>query len=142
MKVSDAAAGALNELTWGLSNHIAGVDGSCAGAGYGLGSFLASLDPRGAAKGLARTGIRMAARGGPSKIARQMSRRGWTDEAIQEAKRSGRKVRAINKATGNPATRYVHPKTGQSVVIDDVTGEVIHVGGPGFKYGPESGDVP
>jgi hypothetical protein len=46
------------------------------------------------------------------------------------------------KATGNPATPYVHPKTGQSVVLDDVTGEVIHVGGPGFTYGPRSGDVP
>jgi hypothetical protein len=54
----------------------------------------------------------------------------------------GKQVRAINKANGNPATRYIHPETGQSVVVDDVTGEVIHVGGPGFKYGPESGDVP
>jgi hypothetical protein len=33
-------------------------------------------------------------------------------------------VRAVNKATGNPATRYIHPNTGQSVVIDDVTGQV------------------
>lgn len=48
----------------------------------------------------------------------------------------------MNKATGNPATRFIHPKTGQSVVIDDVTGQVIHVGGPGFKYGLGSGDVP
>jgi len=32
--------------------------------------------------------------------------------------------------------------TGQSVVVDTVTNEVIHVGGPGFKYGPESGDLP
>jgi hypothetical protein len=55
---------------------------------------------------------------------------------------SGKQVRAVNKATGNPATRYVHPNTGQSVVIDDVTGQVIHVGGPRFKYGPGSGDVP
>ena len=34
----------------------------------------------------------------------------------------------------NSATRYVHPETGRSVVIDNVTGEVIHVGGDGFKY--------
>lgn len=38
----------------------------------------------------------------------------------------------INPA--NNATRYVHPITGQSVVIDEVTREIIHVGGPGFKY--------
>ena len=49
---------------------------------------------------------------------------------------------AVNKANGNPATRYVNPDTGQSVVIDDVTGQLIHVGGPGFKYGPGSGDMP
>ena len=33
---------------------------------------------------------------------------------------------------GNSATRYVHPETGRSVVLDDVTREVIHVGGEGF----------
>ena len=43
---------------------------------------------------------------------------------------------------GNLATRYIHPTTGQSVVVDDVTGKVIHVGVPGFKYGPGRGDAP
>lgn len=76
------------------------------------------------------------------KIQGQLAKRGWTTEAIDEAVQSGKQVRAVNKATGNPATRYIHPNTGQSVVIDDVTGQVIHVGGPGFKYGPGSGDVP
>jgi hypothetical protein len=32
----------------------------------------------------------------------------------------------------NLATRCVHPVTGRSVVVDDVTNEVIHVGGDGF----------
>jgi RHS repeat-associated protein len=41
MTISDAAAGALNELTFGISNRIAGVDGSCAGRGYGVGGMLA-----------------------------------------------------------------------------------------------------
>jgi RHS repeat-associated protein len=76
------------------------------------------------------------------KIERHMARRGWTSQQVSEAVRSGKQVRAVNKATGNPATRYVNPNTGQSVVIDDVTGEVIHVGGPGFSYGPGSGDLP
>lgn len=40
MFMSDAAAGALNELTFGLSNRIAGVDGSCAGSGYFWGRGL------------------------------------------------------------------------------------------------------
>jgi len=30
--------------------------------------------------------------------------------------------------------RYVHPVTGRSVVIDAGTGEVIHIGGNGFRY--------
>jgi RHS repeat-associated protein len=77
-----------------------------------------------------------------AKIARQMEARGWTEEEIQEAISSGEQVPAVNKATGDPATRYINPKTGQSVVIDNGTKEVIHVGGPGFKYGPESGDLP
>jgi len=76
------------------------------------------------------------------KITRQMGPRGWTKQQIGDAIKSGQQIRAINKATGNPAIRYVHPKTGQSVVVDTVTNEVIHVGGPGFKYGPSSGDVP
>ena len=42
---------------------------------------------------------------------------------------------AVNKVNpGNSATRYVHPTTGRSVVVDDVTHEVIHVGGDGFLY--------
>lgn len=77
-----------------------------------------------------------------AKVGRQMGSRGWTEDAIQEAMSAGKRVKAVNKQSGNPATRYIHPTTGQSVVIDDVTGEVIHVGGPGFFYGPGSGDVP
>src|SRR5215467_6058652 len=71
-----------------------------------------------------------------------MARRGWTPSQIDEAVRSGQRIDAIDKASGNPATRYINPETGQSVVIDDITNEVIHIGGPGFVYGPGSGDVP
>ncbi len=39
MWVSNAAAGALNTMTFGISNDIAGVDGHCAGPGYGFGTF-------------------------------------------------------------------------------------------------------
>jgi len=84
----------------------------------------------------------LAARGGKigGKIAMQMRKRGRTKEAIDEAIKSSKQIKAVNKAIGNTATRYVHPTTGQSVIVDKVTGE-IHVGGPGFKYGPGSGDV-
>ena len=64
----------------------------------------------------------------------QMVRRGWTPSQIEEAILFGEQYSAINFANGNPATRYVHPETGRSVVIDDITYEVIHIGGDNFVY--------
>lgn len=65
----------------------------------------------------------------------QMASRGWTGNTIQEALTIGKKYPAINKVNpANNATRFVHPATGQSVVVDDITNEIIHLGGPGFKY--------
>ena len=65
----------------------------------------------------------------------QMLQRGWTSEGITEAMVKGTRVKADNFVhPGNPATRYIHPSTGKSVVVDDITGEVIHVGGQGFRY--------
>jgi len=56
-------------------------------------------------------------------------------QQIDEAVEKGAEFPAenlINK--GNTATRYVHPETEKSVVIDNITGEIIHVGGENFKY--------
>ena len=65
----------------------------------------------------------------------KMRQRGWTPDQITEAVSNGRKVPAVNNVNpGNATTRYIHPTTGRSVVIDDVTKEVIHVGGDGFVY--------
>ncbi|MGH7152416.1 MAG: colicin E5-related ribonuclease, partial [Acetobacteraceae bacterium] len=77
-----------------------------------------------------------------NKVRSQMAARGFTPAQIDEAVRSGDRIEAINKATGGSATPYINPTTGQSVVIDNATHEVIQVGGPGFKFGPQSGDVP
>jgi hypothetical protein len=64
-----------------------------------------------------------------------MAARGWTPEQITEALANGQRFPAVNKVNQrNSATRYVHPATGRSVVVDDVTNEVIHVGGDGFLY--------
>lgn len=76
------------------------------------------------------------------KIESDLLKRGWTPQEIQEAYENGEQVPAINKANGEAATRYINPTTGKSVVIENGTGEVIHVGGAGFKYGPGSGDLP
>jgi len=70
-----------------------------------------------------------------AKWARQFEKRGWTAEAVTEALEKGERFAAENLVNkGNSATRYVHPETGRSVVIDDKTREVIHVGGDGSKY--------
>jgi hypothetical protein len=70
-----------------------------------------------------------------AKWAGQLEKRGWTKDQITEALNKGERFPAENLVNkGNPATRYVHPETGQSVVIDNITKEVIHVGGPGFRY--------
>ena len=70
-----------------------------------------------------------------TKWANQLAKRGWTEKQIGEAISKGKQFKAINNVNkANGATRYVHPKTGQSVVIDNVTNELLHVGGPGFKY--------
>jgi len=63
-----------------------------------------------------------------------MAKRGWTAAQIEEAVAEGERWPAFDLATGRPATRYVHPYTGRSVIIDDLTGEVIHVGGDDFRY--------
>ena len=75
------------------------------------------------------------------KIQRQLTARGWTPEAIDRAVRHGSRIDAINKETGGPATRYVDPKTGQSVVIDNTTNRVIQVLKPGDKSDARSGDM-
>jgi hypothetical protein len=65
----------------------------------------------------------------------RMRRRGWTLAQITEANQSGLPFPAPNLVNpGNSATRYLHPMTGRSVVVDDLTREVIHVGGDGFLY--------
>jgi hypothetical protein len=72
---------------------------------------------------------------GVAKMLRQVEQRGWTPQQITEAIEKGQQFAAQNLVNpGNPAIRYVNPTTGQSVVVDTVTHEVIHVGGPGFKY--------
>ncbi|MFC5344947.1 hypothetical protein ACETK8_02955 [Brevundimonas staleyi] len=68
----------------------------------------------------------------PQRLARQMAARGWTLEQINEARERGDRHLAVSHETGRAATRYIHPETGRSVVIEDVSGDVIHVGGDGF----------
>jgi hypothetical protein len=65
------------------------------------------------------------------KLREQMRKRGWTDDMIREAMTTAG-IPAVGK--NGPATRYVHPVTGQSVVVDNATGGIFHVGKKGFLY--------
>lgn len=65
----------------------------------------------------------------------QMKQRGWTEQQINEALHSCESYPAPNNISpNNGATRYVHPTTGRSIVIDNVSGRILHVGGDGFLY--------
>jgi RHS repeat-associated protein len=69
------------------------------------------------------------------KIQNQMASRGWTPQDMVDAYEKGEAFPATNKLRGGtPATRYVNPGTGKSMVIDNTTGEVIHVGKAGYRY--------
>ena len=64
-----------------------------------------------------------------------MTKRGWTEKQITEAITKGKVFDAVNMVNKtNGATRFVHPTTGKSVVIDNVTKELLHIGGTGFQY--------
>ena len=65
----------------------------------------------------------------------RMDSRGWTSAQIDEAIQNGEAVPAANNVNpGNTATRYIHPDTGRSVVVDDTTNEILHLGGDDFLY--------
>jgi hypothetical protein len=66
-----------------------------------------------------------------TKVRAQMRKRGWTEAQILEALQT---QPIPTRGKRGPATRYVHPRTGRSVVVDNATGEVFHVGGDGFEY--------
>jgi len=66
-----------------------------------------------------------------AKLRAQMAKRGWTEAQIVEALQT---QGIPTRGKKGSATRYVHPRTGRSVVMDDATGEVFHVGGDGFEY--------
>ncbi|HSV13265.1 MAG TPA: colicin E5-related ribonuclease [Tepidisphaeraceae bacterium] len=65
------------------------------------------------------------------KLRSQMRRRGWSDQMIREAMQA---PGIPTNGKKGPATRYVHPTTGRSVVVDNATGEIFHVGGEEFRY--------
>ncbi len=65
----------------------------------------------------------------------RMQERSWTREQIDDAIKYGRQSPAENKIRPkNGATAYINPMTGRRVVIDNITREVLHIGGDDFGY--------
>lgn len=65
----------------------------------------------------------------------KMEERGWTEVQIEEAIARGRQFSTDNYVNNdNAAIRYIHPETGRSIVIDEATRELIHVGREDFLY--------
>jgi RHS repeat-associated protein len=66
-----------------------------------------------------------------------MAKRGWTVEEINQTISTG--VRATHTDVnylnaGNPMSIITNPQTGKSLIIDNVTKEIIMLGQKGFKY--------
>ena len=62
-------------------------------------------------------------------------KRGWTPIEIRQAYDMGAAIPAVGMtANSTAATRFVHPVTGKSVIINNTSGRVIHVGGEDFQY--------
>jgi hypothetical protein len=65
-----------------------------------------------------------------------MATRGWTTQGIldtvQEAQEGGKVYNVVNKATGGPATEFVSPSTGDFVVVDNATKQILQVSKLGF----------
>ena len=81
------------------------------------------------AKNLWRLGLHKST----AKWATQFTKRKWTADQVDEAVLKGRQINAPNYVNpGNRATRYEYGK--RSVVIDDKTKELLHVGEEGFDY--------
>ena len=68
-----------------------------------------------------------------TKWTNQFEARGWTPDLVTDAIQNGKSFNAPNLVNpGNNATRYVSPKTGQYVVVDNKTRELLQVGGKDF----------
>lgn len=52
----------------------------------------------------------------------------WTQDKINMAFDGGQEFSTSNFKNGNPATRYIDPQTGDWLVVDDVTGDIIQFG--------------
>ena len=124
--IGNGGMGMVNEFMKSMAYNALG-DAAIEGIGLGVEALQAGR--------AAKPAVKFGAGKSAAKWARQLLQRGWTESEIADAIANGKSVPATNNINpANGATRFISPSSGKSVVVDNVTGEVIHVGGPGFKY--------
>jgi hypothetical protein len=64
----------------------------------------------------------------------RMNSRGWDHQQINEAFDQGTQEPAVDLEFQQPATRYLHPSTGKSLTVNDLTGRIVMLGDKLFKY--------
>ena len=102
-----------------------------AGAGFIVGSVTGPVGKIAlkSAKGLWKLGRHKSV----AKWVNRFRKRGWSSQQVDEAIEKGIRHKAPNRVIpNNGATRYEFKK--KSVVIDNKTRELLHVGGEGFGY--------
>lgn len=73
----------------------------------------------------------------PRKWANQLEKRDWTPDQITETIKEGSSYRVENRVNlGNEARQYTNPDTGKFVVRDEVTKEILQIGGKKFDPNP------
>jgi len=71
------------------------------------------------------------------KIQKQMASRGWTPQEIDRVYRMGTPSQVVDRTAGfTPATQYIDTQTGNFIVINNRTGNVIQISKPGFLPNP------
>ena len=110
---SNAAAGALNSLTGGLANRAWGVNGSCAGSGYGLGSAAGT-----AAGFLSGFGATVKAYRGAQLSVRAVKSL-WSPHRVREMQIAGTKL--IGKQAGKDTAKSGAKTAAELVLSDAIT---------------------
>lgn len=152
VELGPLAQAALAVPTAGGSEALGGPAGGAllgglagAGAGGGIGFMVGQVACRVGGGGGAGGGGSGTGGGGGSgkglkyspKIVKQMANRGWTQGEVERVVATGEQTTVVDRTAGStPATQYLDRASGKFVVINNATGNVVQVSGPGFLPNP------
>ena len=120
------------EPSWGVLELLVGGAGVVSRQlGRGIGGFLSRAFFRGATKGDS------VLRPGWKNWGKYMGNKGWTPDEIQQTLIKGKwkpHLGTNHMNPGNPMRLVTNPYTGKSLIIDNVTREIIQLGRKGYRY--------